>query len=727
MAENIPHYQDYETLIELIKNSGRRYDVKKIEKAYNFALEAHGDQRRVSGVPYILHPTSVACILVDYGMDTDTIIAALLHDVVEDTDIPLDVVKKEFGEAVAVLTDGVTKLKKIPDISKESQQAENVRKMLMAMSSDIRVIVIKLADRVHNMRTINCMPEEKRRNKARENMEVFAPIAHRLGIRTVKHELEDLSMRYLDPVGYCEIERSLFLTDKGRQMFIESIKKDILLKTNGIIDNVKIEGRVKSINSIYRKTIAQGKSMEEIFDIFAVRVIVDTLADCYHVLGIIHDIFNPIPNRFKDYISTPKQNMYQSLHTVVIGKEGIPFEVQIRTYEMHKTAEYGIAAHWKYKIGMDKKDVLEEKVAWIRTILENQSDDDHGDILKDIKTDLASESVYIYTPKGDVKELPQGSIVIDVAYAIHSEVGNRMQGAKVNGRIVPIDYKVKTGEIVEIITRKENGTPNRDWLKIVKTSEARSKIRQWFKKEKKEENIAEGKAELLREFKAAGISIPEKEITDFIMTVFRKKQYSTIEELYESIGYGGVQLWKIMPRLKEEYSKLSKPTPTIEEIIKKSPPKKKRSSSGIIVEGVDDMLIKISKCCNPLPGDEIIGFITRGFGVSIHNRNCPNVPKNIEECDCPHRWIKAEWASDVVKEQFQTKLTITGVGRTGLLADITMQLTSMHIYINSMDARETNNNIATLNFSITVDGKEQLDYIMGRVKAVKDVITVERG
>lgn len=726
MPQSMIHYQDYDELVSMLKKSDQNFDMELIDKAYHLALEAHGDQRRVSGVPYILHPTSVACILVDLGMDTESIAAALLHDVVEDTPVTLDEISREFGTEIAHLIDGVTKLRKIPFSSRELQQAENIRKMLMAMADDIRVIIIKLADRLHNMRTIDCMEEQKRRDIALENMEIFAPIAHRLGIRALKEEMEDLSIRYLDPVGYCEIEHVLALSESERDKFISEIKNDIISRTKGIIPNVYVEGRVKSINGIYRKTYMKGKTIEQIFDIFAVRVIVNTVNDCYNVLGIIHDIFQPLPNRFKDYISTPKPNMYQSLHTTVIGKEGIPFEVQIRTWEMHHTAEYGIAAHWKYKLGLSKKDSLEEKVAWIRKMLENQADDDATDILRNIKTDLASDDVFVFTPKGDVIDLPLGSTVIDVAYAIHSAVGNRMTGAKVDGKIVPIDYKIKTGEIVEIITKKEGGAPNRDWLKIVKTSEARSKIRQWFKREKRDENIAEGKAELEREFKHAGIALSEDEMAQFVFTVLRKQHFASKEDLFAAIGYGGVQLWKIMPRLKEEYAKLKNPAPQeAPQMIQKEAPPKRRVSSGVIVEGVDDMLIKFSKCCNPLPGDDIVGFITRGFGVSIHKKTCVNVPQNMDQCEAPHRWVKAQWAEQV-KEVFQANLRILASDRTGLLADLAIQLANMHIFIHNMDSRESKNGQAIVRFSIRVNGREHLQSIMDKLKSIPGILTVER-
>lgn len=725
MPEGVIHYQDYEELVEMLKKSENSFDMELIDKAYQYALKAHGDQRRVSGVPYILHPTSVACILVDLGMDTESICAALLHDVVEDTEATYDDVKKEFGEDIANLVDGVTKLTKIPFSTREDQQAENVRKMLIAMSNDIRVIIIKLADRVHNMRTIECMREQKRRDKALENMEIFAPIAHRLGIRAIKEELEDLCIRYLDPVGYHEIETALALTKDGRDAFIQSIKDKIIEKSKSFIPNVYVEGRVKSINGIYRKTYMRGKTIEQIFDIFAVRVIVNTVNDCYNVLGVVHEIFKPIPNRFKDYISTPKPNMYRSLHTTVIGEEGIPFEVQIRTWEMHHTAEYGIAAHWKYKLGMSKKDSFEDKITWIRKMLENQTDDDHTDILRNIKTDLDQEDVFVFTPKGDIIDLPFGSTVIDVAYAIHTAVGNRMTGAKVNGKMVPIDYKVKTGEIVEILTKKEGGCPNRDWLKIVKTSEARSKIRQWFKKEKREENIETGKNEIEKEFKHAKIVLNEHEMAELVNSVLKKKSYSNLDDLYAAIGYGGVQLWKLMPRIREEYVKRFEPEIVEPKPIVSEPPKKTKVSSGIIVEGYDDVLIKLAMCCKPLPGDEIVGFITRGNGVSIHKRSCSNIPKDIGHCEQPERYISAVWAQNV-NESFQTTLEILSNDRTGLLADVASQLSAMHIFINNMDSKTLKDDLAMMHLSITVDGMDHLRGVIARLSNVKGVISISR-
>ena len=715
----------YEELKALLLASDRDFDMEKIDKAYQFALESHGDQKRRSGVPYILHPVSVAYILVELGMDTESIVASLLHDVVEDTPVGLEEIKKLFGIEVANLTDGVTKLGRIPYSSREEQQAENLRKMLIAMADDIRVIIIKLADRLHNMRTIEFMPDQKRRDKALETMEVYAPIAHRLGIRALKEEMEDISLRYLDPIGYHEIESALAMKSGEREEFINKIKKQIYDRVSSVIPNVHLEGRVKSINGIYRKVFVQGKSMEEIYDIYAVRVIVDSLNDCYNVLGMIHDMYRPIPNRFKDYISTPKPNLYQSLHTTVLGKEGVPFEVQIRTWEMHHTAEYGIAAHWKYKLGLTKSDSFEQRLMWVRQMLENQQDTvDSTELVRTIKTDLAPEEVFVFTPKGDVISLPIGSTVIDFAYAIHSAVGNRMIGAKVDGRIVPIDSKVKTGEIIDVLTTKEESHgPSRDWLKIVKTSEARNKIRQWFKKEKREENIIEGKAEIEREFRRNGIELPEPEMKAFLEEIATHQHCQTVEDLYAALGYGGIQLWRLMPRIRDNYNKIKKPVEESQEVRYQKAPSK--ATGGVIIDGIDNCLIKFSKCCNPLPGDDIIGFITRGYGVSIHKRSCTNVPKDISKAAEPERWVNARWAGDI-QDEFESTLEILASDRTGLLADLTNQLSSMHIFIHALNSRELKDNNAIIYATITVNGLEHLKSVISRLSNISGIISIGR-
>ncbi len=729
MTQSI-HYQDFEELLSMMDKSPVNYDKQKITKAYEFANKAHGDQRRVSGVPYILHPTSVACILTDMGMDTDSIISALLHDVVEDTSVTLDEIEEKFGEEVSLIVDGLTKISKIKYVDREEQQAENVRKMLIAMSNDIRVIIIKLADRLHNMRTIECVEEQKRRDKALECMEVYAPIAHRLGMKNIKDELEDLSIRYLDPIGYSEIEHELALTENERNEFIDTIKEKILDKIGDSIPHVTISGRVKSIISIYRKTFMQGKSMDQIFDVFAVRVIVDTISDCYNVLGIVHDIFTPLPNRFKDYISTPKPNMYQSLHTTVFDKNSIPFEVQIRTYEMHQTAEYGIAAHWKYKLNVkdSKQDSLEERLVWVRKMLEIQSEaEDATDIVKTIKNDLSPNEVYVFTPKGDVISLPYGATVIDMAYAIHSGVGNRMVGAKVNRKIVPIDYKVQNSDIVEILTQKEGSGPKRDWLKIVKTNSARTKIRQWFKKEKREENITEGKAQFEHELKKAGMQFAEEDLEECLAPIIQRHHCNSVDDFYASIGYGGIQLWKIMPRIKEIYNKkYKKEVPEVHEITdEQSASKKNHVGSGVTIEGVDDCLIKFSRCCNPLPGDEIIGYITRGFGVSIHTRSCTNVPENLSECEEPQRWVKAHWDSDI-KDSFQSTLEILCNDRTGFLADVTKELSAMHIFIHTLNSREIGNNQALVTLTIEIKNMDHLRSVMSHLAQINSILSITR-
>lgn len=725
MGEQLNSYDD---LIRLMKSSEKEYDFELIRKAYDLANASHIEQKRLSGSPYISHPVAVACILVELGMDSESVAAGLLHDVVEDTPVSLEEIQKKFGKEIAALTDGVTKLGKIPYSSREEQQAENIRKMLIAMSEDIRVIIIKLADRLHNMRTIQFQKPQKQRDKALENMEVYAPIAHRLGIRAVKEELEDLSLRCLDPVAYQEIESGLELHSEERRAFIDLTKKRLLERVSPLIPNVYLEGRVKSINGIYRKMFIQGRSMDEIYDIYAVRVIVDTINDCYNVLGIVHDMFRPIPNRFKDYISTPKPNMYQSLHTTVLSKEGIAFEVQIRTWEMHHTAEYGIAAHWKYKLGMNNKgDSLEKRLTWIRQLLENQQDnEDATDLVRMIKSDLAPEEVFVFTPKGDVINLPMGSTVIDFAYAIHSAVGNRMVGAKVDKRIVPIDYRVKTGEIIEVLTAKEGSHgPSRDWLKIVKTSEARNKIRQWFKKEKRDENIVEGKAELERELRRNGIDLNDEELKNLLETIGKRHNCITPDDVYSAIGYGGIQLWKAMPRIKEDYLKSRKPVVPDEHPLVIPKQSSKKPVGGVIVDGLDNCLIKFSRCCNPLPGDEIIGFITRGFGVSIHKRHCSNVPHNLLDAAEPERWVHAHWTGDV-REEFKTTLEITANDRSGLLADVTQQLFNMRIFIHSLNSRETKDGGAVISATITINGLDHLEMIRSRLMNISGIRSIHR-
>ena len=726
-------------ILRLVKGECTDDEICHIRKAYQLASEAHKEQKRLSGEPYIMHPLSVALILASLGMDEASIVAAILHDTVEDTDITREDVQREFGETVAELVEGVTKISKVQIQTKnddgenvriqlptkEEQQAENIRKMLIAMSRDIRVIIIKLADRLHNMRTLMFKPEQRRREIARETSEIYAPIAHRLGIRPIKEELEDLAISYLDPVAYNEIRDSLEKQSKTRNEFLADIKMRIEERVRSVVPNAQVSGRLKSVHGIYRKMYIGNKNFDQIYDIYAVRIIVDSVIDCYNCLGIIHDMFNSIPGRFKDYISTPKPNMYQSLHTTVLGKEGIPFEVQIRTWDMHHTAEYGIAAHWKYKLGINGTVKFEERLAWIRQLLENQSEtEDVEDIVTTIKSDLVPEEVFVFTPKGDVFSLPMGATVIDFAYAIHSAVGNKMVGAKVDGRIVPLDYNVKTGEIVEIMTSSQQGKgPSRDWLNIVKTSQARSKIRQWFKKERREENIIEGKSQVEREFKRNFIRLSEAEYNEFVLKIAERQHCKNVDDFYAAIGYGGISLMRLMPKIREDYGKLNK---TDEPVITVAPVKKKtKSKEGVIVEGIDNCLIKFSRCCNPLPGDDIIGFITRGHGVSVHTRNCSNVPEDISKAGEPERWITAYWDSSV-REDFKCTLQLYCLNRIGLLADVSSMLANMRIMINDISTRNMKDGRAIIMVTVSVNGVSHLNSLVSKIEKIDGVLSIER-
>ena len=720
--------KEYIKLRKTLENNLEPDEIEEIDEAFDWARQSHEGQLRFSGQPYIIHPIAVAQILADYGMDKGCIIAALLHDIVEDTDATIDDVRERFGDEIASIVDGLTKMGKVPLSTKEEQQAENVRKMLLAMSQDIRVIIIKLADRIHNLRTLSFMRPQKRRDKAQETLEIYAPIAHRLGIRAMKEELEDLAISYLDPIAYNDIEVALAKQQKTRSEYLEQIKQQISERVRQVVPDCHIEGRIKSVHGIYRKMYMQNKSFDEIYDVYAVRIIVNEVIDCYNCLGVIHDMFTPIPGRFKDYISTPKPNMYQSLHTTVIGREGIPFEVQIRTWEMHRTAEYGIAAHWKYKLGITGQQKLDERLTWIRKLLEEQNETESPeDIVRTIKTDFVPEEVFVFTPKGDVVSLPSGSTVIDFAYGIHSAVGHKMMGAKVDGRIVPLDYQVKTGEIVEILTSSQPGKgPSRDWLNIARTSSARAKIRAWFKKEKRDENIVEGKLAVEREFRRNAIRLDDAQREEFILSLAQKQRMNTADDFYAAVGYGGISISKMMPHIKDDYSKLVKSQKSDDEIVKTVPVKTKRTKSdGVVIEGIDNCLVKFSKCCNPLPGDEIIGFITRGHGVSIHKRDCTNVPKQTELSPEPERWIKAYWDNQV-KEDFKANLTIVGMDRIGLLMDITAQFAAMHVDIHSVNSKTNKDGRAVFNFVITVNGAEHLKSVMAKMAKVNGVLDVER-
>ena len=722
-SEARPEIITYDKLTEAIRASGRAYNTDMIEKAYRMANDAHKDARRRSGEPYICHPLAVARLVLDLGMDTESIAAALLHDVVEDTPITIDEVKSAFGAEVALLVDGVTKLTKIQFSSIEEQQAENLRKMLLAMSQDVRVMIIKLCDRLHNMRTGDAWPEQKRRDKARETMEVYAPIANRLGILNIKEELEDRSLHYLDPVGYEEISK--LLSERSGEEFLAGVSALIekRLEESGI-HGAAMKRRVKSIYGIYRKMFVQNKAFDEIYDVYAVRIILDTITECYSALGLIHDMYHPLPNRFKDYISTPKPNGYQSLHTTVIGHEGIPFEVQIRTRQMDEQAEYGVAAHWKYKEGLGGHDKLDERLAWVRQLLENQRvSEDSGNLLHDLKSDLLPEEVFAFTPKGDVINLPAGATCIDFAYAIHSAVGNRMVGCKVNNRMVPIDHVVATGEIIEVILGPADKGPSRDWLKIVKTSEAKSKIRNWFKKMRRDENIAEGRDTLAKELRREGILIPDDELDEFVGGCCRRMRQNSAEDLYAAIGYGGITIANCMPKFKEEYQKLKAAEAPVTELPKVDL-RKVHSTDGVVVEGFDNTPIKFAKCCNPLPGDPIVGFITRGFGVSIHKANCANAVSSMKDPSNAPRWVKAYWA-DSVKESYKAGVEILALDRNDLLKDVLNALSDMRVPIYNMNARQVDN-YGIVNLTIGINNTEHLDRVVARLGKIRDVLKVTR-
>lgn len=710
-------------LMEKINSSDKTYDVDKIMRAYSLAEAAHEGQMRSSGEKYITHPLSVASILLDYCMDTDTICAALMHDVVEDTEITLDEIKKKFGEDVALMVDGVTKIGQVPLNTKEEQQAENIRKILMAMSKDIRVIIIKLADRLHNMRTLYARPPEKQRKTSLETMNFYAPIAHRLGMSDVKEEMESIAIHYLDPYGCREIERLLDVHKEERDNFIDNIIARIRTRISDIKPEPIIEGRVKSIFSIYKKMYVKNKPYDEIYDIYAVRIIVQSVIECYNVLGVIHDLFSPLPYRFKDYIATPKPNRYQSLHTTVIGKEGIPFEVQIRTLEMHNTAQYGIAAHWKYKAGLRGNVAGEQRFDWIRQLLERQQEaDDVEQITDAIKNDLSQDEVFVFSPKGDVFTLPLGANVIDFAYAIHTEVGNKMTGAKVGGRMVPFDYQVKTGDIVEIFTSgSPNYGPNRNWLDIAKTTEAKGKIRSWFKKERREENIVCGREELEREFRRNGIPLDPEIIKEAAV----RSRVNSVDDLYASIGYGGVSMSKIIQRIKEAQARAAKEQNIIapEENIEQTNNRSRRK--GIIIEGVENCAVKFAQCCNPLPGDPIIGFVTRGFGVSIHKQDCINVINNMESEENRDRWIKASWAG-VDDSTYRATIDIVAEQKSSVIADITAAIAMNHIPMHEMNMHRLKNGNTNLLITIEIAGVEQLSNVMTRLKKIPGVVSADR-
>ena len=727
MAEFIP-VQAYEQFRDAVLENNPGADMERIRKAFFYAVEAHNGQTRKNGDPYVTHTIASAVIAAEIGMDEVGIIAALLHDVLEDTPITFEELSAEFGEDVAHVVEGVTKLTRVQYSTLEENQMENLRKMLLAMARDIRVILIKLSDRLHNMRTMMFQKPEKQLSKSRETMEIYAPIAHRLGVEKMKAELEDLSLQYLDPVGYQEITN---IIDKRRDLMLRFLKDmegriESRMAEEGIA--CKVYGRLKHTYSIYRKMYTQHLGVEEIFDLCAFRVIVDGLADCYNVLGLIHEMFRPVPGRFKDYISNSKPNGYQSLHTTVIGTEGIPFEVQIRTWQMHMTAEYGVAAHWKYKSGPSgHKEGDEEKFAWIRRLLETQQNSDTQDFYHDLKVDMFDDEVFVFTPNGDVKSLPAGATPIDFAYAIHSAVGNRMTGAKVNGRIVPISYPLQNGDIVNIITSNASAGPSRDWLTIAKSGEARSKIKQWFKKEKREENILHGRGMFETEAKRQGLSMADMTDPDMIPHILKRMAVQEIDDIYASIGYGGMTASHAVGRIRDEIIRNRAPAKKTElekmqeRADRRQQQKNSKAIQGVLVEGLDNCLIKFSRCCTPVPGDPIIGYITRGLGVSIHRRDCVNHTRDASD----GRWINVSW-DEVTNENYTAELHIVSDERNGLVMDVATVLNTMNARVRGMTARDTGKGTSTATVTLDVKDTEELQNIINKLQAIRGIRSITR-
>ncbi len=735
-----PILERYQALEDKVKAYNPALDAKRLFSAFTYADNAHAGQLRKDGSPYITHPLAVAEIVADLELDTDSIIAALLHDVIEDTASTHDEIAKLFSPTVADLVEGVTKLTRVQYTSKEEEQMENLRKMLMAMAKDIRVILIKICDRLHNMRTMNYQSPRKQREKALETMEIYAPIAHRLGMQKIKWELEDTSLKYLDPVGYREIADELAARSSAHEEFLGAIRKKIQDRMDEEGIKCTVYGRVKHIYSIYRKMYAQNKTLDEIFDLYAFRVIVDDVTECYNVLGCIHDLFKPVLGRFKDYIGTAKPNGYQSLHTTVIGREGIPFEVQIRTWDMHHTAEYGIAAHWKYKQGMaNDKLGTEEAFEWVRKLLENQQDADAEEFVRTLKVDMFADEVFVFTPRGDVINLPAGATPIDFAYNIHSAVGNHMTGAKVNGRIVTFDTPLKNGDIVEVITSKNAHGPSRDWLKVCKSNEARNKIRQWFKKERREENIATGRSAFESELKHVGLSMAVITAEDVLPFILKKVRFGTLDELYAAIGYGGMTAQKAVVRVKDEMTRLGQAAEkaalekaTADSIIMPAAPAavpsvktQRRDQSGIIVEGLDNCLVKFAKCCTPVPGDPVIGFITRGFGVSVHRADCPNASLERRKPEEAGRWVKVSWA-DGENAAYSTSLEIAAKDRDGLALDVAMALSAVKVKTTSLSARSMPDGYASISMVLEVKGQSELNTVINRLGQIAGVYQIKR-
>ena len=733
-------YTHLQPLLDIIGNTDKNYDIEKIKKAYLYAYELHAGQFRQSGEPYISHPVAVAVIVAELGLDTDSICAALLHDTVEDCadKTSLEIITKMFGKDISALVDGLTKIITVQIADKEEAHIENIRKMLLAMNKDIRVIFIKLCDRLHNMRTLSAKREERQRAIALETMHIYAPLAHRLGIQKIKLELENLSLFYLDPVGYEEVRAAIEEKYGQNRDFLEYAKQYISekLKENGI--TAELEGRVKSVYSLYKKMYTQNKAFDEIYDFYAVRIITETELECYTALGLVHEMFKSIPGRFKDYISTPKPNLYRSLHTTVIGKSGIPFEVQIRTRQMHEEAEYGIAAHWKYKSGEKANADIDEKLRWIARLLESdESTRDPDELIHTFKTDIFHDETFVFTPKGDVISLPLGSTVIDFAYAIHSEVGNKMVGAKINGAIVPIDRVPNNGDIIEIITSSSSKGPSRDWLKIVKTGEARSKIRQWFKKEKRAENIEIGRTEVYREVRRIVKNISDEKIDEIVATVAKKAGIQTADDFYNTLGFGGLSLQRFLPKIKDELEKqmaTEEPQPASKEdelakIKLTDIPRKKRATGGVIIDGEPGCQVKFAKCCNPLPGDKIVGFVTRGFGVSIHKTDCPNVSQSRKNEDNLSRWVRAEWdeVETATTASYEAMIQIIAEDGIGVIAAISSTLAEMRVSISQIYTTVLKDGSVAINLHIGCKNTSHFDSIVSRLRSIKSVISVTRG
>ncbi len=712
--------EHYASMMQAITRYAPSADLEVIQRAYEYADEKHKNQLRKSGEPYIIHPLAVAEIVAEIGLDTDAITAALLHDCLEDTDASFEEISRMFGETVANLVEGVTKLTRVQYSTMEEQQMENLRKMFMAMSKDIRVILIKIADRLHNTRTLQYQTPAKQISKSMETMEVYAPLAHRLGMQKIKWELEDTSLQYLDPEGYQEIIDYLKKNEDSANSFMNAIQSKITNRLASVGIHGSIYGRIKHTYSIYRKMRAQNKTIDELYDLYAFRVIVDNIADCYNVLGHIHDLFNPIPGRFKDYISTPKPNMYQSLHTTVIGSQGIPFEVQIRTWEMHQTAEYGVAAHWKYK--QHAGEGSEKEFEWVRRLLENQQDVEADDYIHSLKVDMFDDEVFVFTPKGKVISLPAGSTPIDFAYAIHSAVGNSMIGAKVNNRIASYDAPLHNGDIVEILTSKSAKGPSRDWLNICQSNQARIKIKQWFKREKRDENIVRGKTSFDAELRHIGVDPDLIQNDDVLPLVLKKVSFECLDDMYAAIGYGGLTSAKAVGRIRDDLTKASRslaPKP----LMRQETPAV--NASGVIVEDIGSCMIKFSRCCTPVPGDEIIGFITKGYGVSIHRKDCPNA-KSAQDPAQKGRWVKVTWA-EAPDALFSTSLEIEANDRDGLMLDVATILTSLRLRTSEMSARSVGGGTAIVCLRFGVHNLTELENVRTRLRGISGVHNVERG